>query len=201
MTRLLSSSPRLFTVEAANKMLPLVSVIAAELIPLWEHVSSTGRRLEHLTEMRGVEQGNPYSDELAAMQERLDEQTKVVESLIEELRELRVEFKSSGSQAHVCFPAMLEGKLVYLSWSLGDADVSHWVEFDGEFSDRQKLMQHVGSGIGLRASPSIVQLYNCIFCSGSRSRLSEILGLKRPTNAAIQKSHFVKLGWRANLAR
>ena len=145
MSRLPSSSPRLFTVETANKMLPLVSAIAGELIPLWENVNSTQRRLKHLTEIRGIEQGNPYSDELAAMQERLNQQTRVVESLIEELRDLGVEFKGSKRQSHICFPTMLEDKLAYLSWYPGDLEVAHWIEFDAEFSERQKIRQKVVS--------------------------------------------------------
>ena len=139
MTQMLSSSPRLFTVEAANKTLPLVSAIASDLIPLWNNVTSTRKRLKHLIESRGVEQGNPYSDELGAMEERLAAESTTVESLIGELRQLGVEFKGSNGAGHVCFPTMLEGKLVYLSWCPGEIDVAHWLEFDASFSDRQPL--------------------------------------------------------------
>ena len=112
MSRLLSSSPRLFTQDSANRMLPLVAAISNELIPLWENVSHTRRRLQHITDSRGAEQGDPYSDEVTAMQERLELESSKVESLVDELRELGVEFKTSDNQAHVCFPTMLEGKLV-----------------------------------------------------------------------------------------
>lgn len=141
MTRLLSSSPRLFSVAAANKTLPLVSAIASDLIPLWQNVTGTRKRLKHLIENRGVELGNPYSDELGAMEERIAVQSAKVESLIDELRELGVEFKGSGGEGHVCFPTMLEGKLVYLSWCPGEIDVSHWMDFDSEFADRQPLLE------------------------------------------------------------
>lgn len=143
MSRLLSSSPRLFSIEAANKTLPLVSAIASDLIPLWQNVTSTRKRLKHLIDTRGIEQGNPYSDELGAMQERLEQQTAKVESLIDELRDLGVEFKGTDGAGHVCFPAMLEGKLVYLSWCPGDIDVSHWMEFDADFSERQPILESV----------------------------------------------------------
>lgn len=136
-----SSTPRLFTVVEANKTLPLVSAIANDLFPLWVNVSGTRKRLRHFSDHRSVEEGDPYSDELGAMRERLAIQSVQVEALIDELRELGVEFKSSGSQAHVCFPAMLEGRLVYLSWCPGDLDVSHWIEFDAGFDGRQSLME------------------------------------------------------------
>ncbi len=141
MSQLLSSSPRLFSVEAANKTLPLVSAIASDLIPLWKSVTSTRKRLKHLIDTRGVEEGNPYSDELGAMQDRLVLQTNKVESLIDELRQIGAEFKGANGECHVCFPAMLEGKLVYLSWCPGDIDVSHWMEFDADFADRQPVME------------------------------------------------------------
>ena len=145
MNRLRSSSPRLFSVDAANKTLPLVSAIAADLIPLWQNVTSTRKRLSHLTRSRDVEQGNPYSDELRAMQQRQEQQMIDVQGLIEELRQVGVEFKASDDESHVCFPAMLEGRLVYFSWQPGDLDVSHWMEIDAEFADRRPLAPQAAS--------------------------------------------------------
>ena len=122
-------------------MLPLISAIASDLIPLWQTVTGTQKRLKHLIENRGVELGNPYSDELGAMETRLASQSVRVESLVDELRDLGVEFKGSGGNGHICFPTMLEGKLVYLSWCPGELEVTHWIDFDGEIESRQPLMQ------------------------------------------------------------
>lgn len=122
-------------------MLPLISAIASDLIPLWQTVTGTRKRLKHLIENRGVELGNPYSDELGEMEARLASQSIRVESFVDELRELGVEFKGSGENGHICFPTMLEGKLVYLSWCPGELEVTHWIDFDGEFESRQALMQ------------------------------------------------------------
>lgn len=138
--RLLSSSPKLFTAEAANKTLPLVSAVMEDLSPLWQSVRGARRRIEHLTENRVIAEGNPYSDELQEMEERLAADTTEVESLIDELREIGIEFKSSKTQCHACFPTMLDGRLVYLSWQLGEAEVAHWMDLDGEFGDRQSLL-------------------------------------------------------------
>jgi hypothetical protein len=138
--RLLSSSPRLFTVEAANNALPLVSAIAADLVPLWRSVNSTRKRIQHLIDGRDVVEGNPYSDELSAIEDRLARDSKKVEGYIDELREIGVEFKGANSQPHACFPAMLDGRLVYLSWQIGESEVSHWMDLGGEFDDRQSLL-------------------------------------------------------------
>lgn len=137
--RLLSSSPRLFSVEAANKTLPLVSAIVQDLEPLWRSVNSTRKRIQHLIDGRDIEEGNPYADELSAMKERLTRDSERVEGFVDELRELGVEFKGSKSECHACFPTMLDGRLVYLSWRLGEREVSHWMDLDGDFEDRQSL--------------------------------------------------------------
>lgn len=135
----LSSPPRLFTTGAANKTLPLVAVIVADLAPLWQSVCGTRRRIKHLVEGREIDTGNPYSDELQAIQERLACDSQKVEGFIDELREIGVEFKGARRLCHACFPAMLDGRLVYLSWRLGEQEVSHWVDIDGKFEDRQSL--------------------------------------------------------------
>ena len=136
---LLSSSPRLFTAEEATKTLPLVTAIVADLAPLWQSVNSTRRRVKHLIVDRDLEQGNPYADELAAVEDKLARDAIRIEQFIDELRQIGVEFKGSRN-CHVCFPAMLDGRLVYLSWQQGETEVSHWMELDGSFDDRQSLM-------------------------------------------------------------
>lgn len=137
--RLLSSSPRLFSVETANKTLPLVSAIVRDLEPLWRAVNSSRKRIQHLTDGRDIEEGDPYADELRAMNERLSRDSENVEGFVDELRELGVEFRGSKVDCHACFPTMLDGRLVYLSWRLGETEVTHWMDLDGDFEDRQSL--------------------------------------------------------------
>lgn len=137
--RLLSSSPRLFTVEEATKTIPLVGAIVSDLVPLWKSVNSTRKRIRHLIEDREMEVGNPYAEELAAVEERLARDSQLVEGFVDELRQLGVEFKGTRD-CHACFPSMLDGRLVYLSWQLGESEVGHWMELDGEFADRQSLV-------------------------------------------------------------
>ncbi len=137
MRKHLSSSPRLFTVDSANRTLPLVSVIVTDLAPLWRDTVEMRNRIQYLVDNREVEEGNPYSDELTAMQDELDRDSQRAEGYIEELRQVGVEFKGND---HVGFPTMLDGRLVYLSWQLGEPEVSHWIDLDAEFSQRQSLM-------------------------------------------------------------
>jgi hypothetical protein len=136
--RAITRAPRLFTVEAANRTLPLVGAIVFDLVPLWREVTEMRNRIQHLTDSRDVEHGNPYSDELEEMRELVSKNSQTVEGYIEELRQLGVEFK--GPHGHVGFPAMIDGRLVYLSWQLGEPEVSYWMDLDDDFDDRQSLL-------------------------------------------------------------
>lgn len=134
-----NSPTSLFTAEAANRTLPLVSAIVADLLPLWQQVRGTRVRIKHLIDAHGLQEDDPYSDEVRAIRENLTRDTLRMEGYIDELRQLGAEFRGSRD-AHVCFPSMLDGRLVYLSWLPGDLDVSHWIELDGEPEDRQSLL-------------------------------------------------------------
>ena len=141
--KLLSSAPRLFTAEEATRTLPLVSAIFSDLLPLWRSVNGTQQRIRYLADGRDIKAGNLYAEEVAAMGQKVASDSRDVEALIDELRQLGVEFRTDG-ECHACFPAMLDGRLVYLSWMPGELEVAHWMELDGEVADRHSLATSVG---------------------------------------------------------
>ena len=143
--RLVSSSTKLFSAEAATNTLPLVSAIVRDLSPLWQSVQTAHGRIEKLMENRRGTAGDLYSEELNAMQETIRRKSELVEEYTNELRQLGVEFKPEKQHDHVCFPAMVDGKLAYLSWQPGESEVAHWVELDGSFSGRRPLLEAVVS--------------------------------------------------------
>ena len=141
--RLLSSSTKLFSAEAATSTLPLVSAIVRDLAPLWQSVQAAQGRIEKLMENRRGSSGDPYAEELSAMQETMRRKSEQVEEYIDELRQVGVEFKPEKQHCHVCFPAMVDGKLAYLSWQPGEPEVAHWMELDGDFDERRPLLEAV----------------------------------------------------------
>ena len=64
-----------------------------------------------------------------------------IEANVEELRALGVEPKN-GPEGLVDFPAMMEGRPVYLCWKLGEPEVLHWHDLDAGFRGRQPLTGH-----------------------------------------------------------
>jgi len=130
-----SATTRTFTVEQANRMLPLVRRIVRDIVD------------SHRTWQRAVQ-----SYETAATWTRADSpstQLKVLESDVRrlameiegylvELRELGVDFKGF-EQGLVDFPGEREGRVVCLCWKLDEDDVRFWHEVSDGYAGRQAI--------------------------------------------------------------
>jgi hypothetical protein len=136
---------RLFTIEQANAMLPLVRAITSDLATLGREVMERRHRLAVLTAGRDPKPGDPYSDELAQIELELEKDAVRLQEYIAELRALGVEPKGA-LEGLVDFPAQLDGRIVYLCWRLGEPEVLHWHELEAGFSGRQSLIAGVSEG-------------------------------------------------------
>ena len=141
---------KLFTVEKANSVLPLVRAITADLARLSREVIERRERLALLSAGRSATAKDLYSEELAQIEEELEKDGEQLQAYVEELRELGVEPKS-GPEGLVDFPAMIDDHLVYLCWKLGEPEVLHWHELDGGFQGRHSLV--AGSVAGGGSAP------------------------------------------------
>ncbi len=119
-------------------MLPLVRAIVRDLVALSREVVERHQRVEHLKAGRDMESGDPYDDELAQIEQDLSRDRKRLHEYIQELRQLGVEPKS-GVEGLVDFPAMLDGRLVYLCWQYDEPEIQYWHELDAGFADRRPL--------------------------------------------------------------
>ena len=129
---------KLFTVESANAVLPLVKAITGDLVQLSREVIERRERLALLTGGRNAKSKDLYSEELAQIEEELEKDTERLYAYVEELRELGVEPKD-GPEGLVDFPSMMDGRIVFLCWKLGETEVLHWHELDAGFRGRQSL--------------------------------------------------------------
>lgn len=134
---------RLFTVEEANAMLPLVRAIVTDLSQLSKDVVERRERLGNLNANREKRAADFYSDELAEIEAELERDTQQLYGYVEELRQLGVEPKN-GPEGLVDFPALMDDRVVYLCWRLGEPEVMHWHELDAGFAGRQSLAVHAG---------------------------------------------------------
>jgi hypothetical protein len=145
MVRDANKPARLFTVEQANAMLPLVRAITSDLASLAKDVMERRHRLALLLSGRQLKPNDPYSEELAQMEADLERDTLRLQEYVEELRELGVEPKGAV-EGLVDFPAQIDGRLVYLCWKLGEPEVLYWHEVDAGFAGRQPLTAGSVSG-------------------------------------------------------
>ncbi len=143
MTESEETKRRLFTVEEANAMLPLVRAIVTDLSQLSKDVVERRERLGNLNANRDARSADLYSDEVAEIETELERDTQQLYDYVEELRQLGVEPKN-GPEGLVDFPALMEGRVVYLCWRLGEPEVMHWHDLDAGFAGRQSLTVPVG---------------------------------------------------------
>ncbi len=126
---------RLFTPETANAALPFVSRIVRDIVelhPRWREAISAFE-----LEQDGVT-AQHESDEARMARERAGQLAGEIESCLDELEQVGCHFKGF-EDGLVDFPSLRDGRVVYLCWQHGEADVSHWHEVDDGFPGRRRL--------------------------------------------------------------
>jgi hypothetical protein len=126
-----------FTVEQANKMLPLVRAVLQDIVPLAEDLLERQERLNRLRPNGRVQVSEAHREEYYDMQQEFARDAARLEEFMDELRQLGVELK--GLDGIVDFPGLKEGREVCLCWKLGEPEVAHWHEVDAGFAGRQPL--------------------------------------------------------------
>ncbi|MHC5539974.1 DUF2203 family protein, partial [Singulisphaera rosea] len=129
---------RYFSVEEANKTLPLVRAIMTDIVRQWNTVSELKQRLSAVKSDRGRASGDVYSEELAQSQAEMGAEEKALGAYIDELTELGVEFK--GPDGLCDFYSMMDGREVLLCWRLGEPEVLFWHETNAGVAGRQPLV-------------------------------------------------------------
>ena len=138
---------RHFTVDEANRTLPLVEAIVADIVRQWQVVSDLEQRLAPVLDRRRAgassAASDPYHAEVASRRAELEAEQETFRSYLQELERLGVELK--GAHNGLCdFPSSLDGRPIYLCWKLGEPEVRHWHELHSGYAGRQSLGQAVG---------------------------------------------------------
>ena len=126
---------KIFTVEEANRTLPLVSRIVDDLVrehALWE---DKVREFELATVGSSPDHPDAIAELLQLEAQRL---ATDIEGYIAELNDLGVICKGMGTGL-VDFRGRIDGRDAFYCWKLGEVSVLYWHEVDAGFVGRQRL--------------------------------------------------------------
>jgi hypothetical protein len=131
------AKPKFFSVEEANKALPLVKAIVGDIVRQFQVVNELRQRLSSVQRERRRPANDPYAEETAQSRAELDSEESKLATYIEELNRLGVDLK--GPDGLCDFPSLRDGREICLCWRFGEPAVAHWHEKNAGFAGRQPL--------------------------------------------------------------
>lgn len=130
-----AATTRTFTVEQANRMLPLVRRIVRDIVDA--HLAWSRAVQSYETAATWTRADSP-SSQLSTLEAEVRRLAAEIEGYLVELRELGVDFKGF-EQGLVDFPGEREGRVVCLCWKLDEDEVKYWHEVSDGYAGRQPL--------------------------------------------------------------
>ncbi|HZN56577.1 MAG TPA: DUF2203 domain-containing protein [Planctomycetota bacterium] len=133
---------KLISIEEANRMLPLLRQIVADIMVNWERIIYKRTELECLE--KGVDSAgstqNPKEREetLLSLKQELNYLIDRINCYIREVEELGC-FVEEFKRGIINFPSLHNGRKVFLCWKPDEAAVAHWHELDESFNDRARI--------------------------------------------------------------
>lgn len=127
--------PTYFTVEEANRTLPLVERIVRDIVAAHAALEQRQRAFHELAD-------NASDPDVAAQLETLREEMAAgvdhVNGFIEELQQIGCAFKGADGGL-VDFPSHHGDRTILLCWKLGEASIRFWHEVDGGYAGRRPV--------------------------------------------------------------
>ena len=122
-----------FTIEQANRTLPLVRRIVQDIVDQYA-------RWQELVKSLDVLAAGPSPDtvQIDRLQRDIQTAARAIDGFVRELNDIGVEMKGFEIGL-VDFPGEVDGHAVYLCWRLGEPTVAHWHERDAGFAGRRPL--------------------------------------------------------------
>ena len=124
-----------FTIEDANRTLPLVRRIVGDVVRDYWRWQEKIREFEEVAANRIVGEPNENADRLEQEAQQL---ARDIDGYVGEIRELGVQMKGFDTGL-VDFPGEIDGRPVLLCWQLGEESVQYWHEENAGFAGRRPL--------------------------------------------------------------
>ena len=132
------TDPKYFTLDQANRTLPLVSRIVRDIINEYAEWKDHVRQYEMLVGAAAEE-----SADQIALRNRVEDLAARINGYIQELAAIGCLFKGF-EEGLVDFLGRREDRDVFWCWKFGEPRIQHWHEVDAGFAGRQPLVSSSG---------------------------------------------------------
>ncbi len=127
---------RFFTLDEANRTLPLVRRIVTDIVDEYHRWKDHVFRYELLA--AGSKAAEGETPEQVALRDRVDESARRINEFMEELAGVGCQFKGF-EEGLVDFPSRLDGREILLCWKLGEDQISWWHDAETGFAGRRAI--------------------------------------------------------------
>jgi len=133
---------KIYTPDEANRMLPLVSRIADDIVATYVKVHQALRELEAAKAAAGEEDRRPAQPGQPSLVDRLQLEVNrlldAFQGLVEEIESLGGTVKDY-ERGCIDFYGEVDGQIVYLCWQRGEESISHWHALDEGYANRHPI--------------------------------------------------------------
>jgi len=137
--------PRYFTVDEANRTLPLVERIVADIVREYRNWRDLLHRYEVVAAGDQADLGE--SADAEALRLEVDDLARRINGYVEELAPVGCALKGF-EEGLVDFRSRLGERDILLCWKLGESEVAYWHELEAGFNGRRPLEPDVIAAIG-----------------------------------------------------
>ena len=137
---------KIFSVNEANQMIPLVARIADDIVATYGEVNRSLQAYEEAKALRQTGEAKVADSPAAITREQeLRRRDADVADVLERFQGLIQEIEALGGtvkdyeQGFIDFYGDVAGEIVYLCWSRGESAVSHWHRLDEGYGKRRDL--------------------------------------------------------------
>ena len=127
----MSKEKRYFTLEQANALVRAIRPLLGEILAIRQAILEDRPRVWPVVEKAAGNGGSRFASEMAREFQRLDTLVREINATGAILRDMNTGL--------VDFPALREGREVYLCWRYGEDVIAYWHEKDGGFAGRKLL--------------------------------------------------------------
>jgi hypothetical protein len=132
-----------FSLAEANKTLPLVKRIVADIVALHPEWHDLVARYELVAAQAKPDWGE--SPEQLALRSQVETIARRINDYLLELEQIGCVFKGFD-QGLVDFYGKLDGRDIFWCWKAGEERIDHWHELEAGYAGRQAIPVTVGGG-------------------------------------------------------